>query len=372
MKVLIVSNPNSSHTLKWVTSLEENGVDVVLFAIHDIDPNIRKEYNETTIINAGVKNNYQNLSEVDFLKLIYLRSVWSLKNLISSFKPDILHAHYASSFGLLGALTGFHPLFISAWGTDILSFPQKSKLHRFIIKYNCRKANKILATSQFLAGETEKFTNKKVSVIPFGVDIVKFQQQKVNSLFADSDIVIGIVKKLEEVYGIEFLIKAFKIISKKYKNLSLKLLLVGAGVQEKYLKTLVQNLGLNDKILFTGYIPPSEVPRYHNMMDIEVYLSNYESFGVSVVEASACEKPVVVSNVGGLPEVVDDNKTGFIVLPGDPQRTADAIEKLILDKDLRIKFGKAGREKVERFYNWDKNINDMIRLYDRILNMNKN
>ncbi len=79
-----------------------------------------------------------------------------------------------------------------------------------------------------------------------------------------------------------------------------------------------------------------------------------ESFGVSVLESSACEKPVVVSKVGGLPEVVKDGITGIIVEPHNIQATAVAIEKLVLDVNLRKQFGKQGREMVKGKYDWDK------------------
>jgi len=97
--------------------------------------------------------------------------------------------------------------------------------------------------------------------------------------------------------------------------------------------------------VFTGKVNYGEVPKYHNMLTISVFPSIFESesFGVSILEASACEKPVVVSNVGGLPEVVDDQKTGFIVPPKDPEKLAEAIEKLILNESLRLQIGKAGR-----------------------------
>ena len=82
---------------------------------------------------------------------------------------------------------------------------------------------------------------------------------------------------------------------------------------ENKLKKLVTSLQLEQLVTFYGKIPYEEIPYYHNLMDIEVYLSVEESFGVSILEASACERPVVVSNIGGLTEVVENGKTGIIV-----------------------------------------------------------
>jgi glycosyltransferase involved in cell wall biosynthesis len=92
-----------------------------------------------------------------------------------------------------------------------------------------------------------------------------------------------------------------------------------------------------------------------------------ESFGVAVVEASACEIPVVVSDVGGLPEVVENNISGFIVKSRDPEAAAIAIEKLILSKSLRLKMGNAGRERVLQNYNWTNNVTLVIEIYNSLI-----
>ena len=102
------------------------------------------------------------------------------------------------------------------------------------------------------------------------------------------------------------------------------------------------------------------------MLDIYVAVSIKESFGVAVLEASACSKPVVVSNVGGLPEIVEDGITGFIVEKENPEVLAEALEKLILDIDLRIQMGKNGRNKVINEYNWKDSVAAMISIYESI------
>ncbi len=370
MKILLLADPSSSHTIKWANALFEKGMDVSLFGLSGYDSSL---YHPGIKINSfntpvSIKNKFAG----NFLKLVYLLKINALRKIIKSFKPDIINSHYVSSYGFLGALSGFHPFVISVWGTDVYIFPNVSFIHKKNIKFSLSKADCIVSTSNAMAIETAAFTDKEIQVVPFGVDINKMKPHKVVSKFSENDIVLGIVKRLEQEYGIEYLMKAFSIMVKKHTDLSLKLLIVGGGSMEKSLKNYAVELKIEALTIFTGMIAHNEVSNYHNMMDIEVYLSNYESFGVSVVEASACEKPVVVSNVGGLPEVVDDNKTGFIVLPRDPQKAADAFEKLILDKDLRKKFGKAGREKVEKIYNCNNNVDDMIRLYYRISNMNEN
>ena len=118
----------------------------------------------------------------------------------------------------------------------------------------------------------------------------------------------------------------------------------------------------------TGFVPYNEIPKYHNMLDIYVSVSteDSESFGVAILEASACEKPVIVSNVGGLPEVVKNEKTGFIIEKENPSELANILEILINNEKMRREFGKNGREMVLREYDWEKSLNKMISVYDSI------
>jgi glycosyltransferase involved in cell wall biosynthesis len=99
------------------------------------------------------------------------------------------------------------------------------------------------------------------------------------------------------------------------------------------------------------------------MLDIFVAVSQEESFGVAVLEASACEKPVVVSNVGGLPEVVTDKETGFLVEKNNPAAIAEALEKLLLNPELRTIFGRNGRAKVLKEYQWEDSVRKMLSVY---------
>jgi len=362
MKLLLLADPASSHTIKWANSLSQEGHSVFLFGLSDYnsalyDASVKIQ----TLASAGSLKQHSNGA---FSKLYYLACMSRLAKIIKEFNPDLLHAHYATSYGLIGALTGFHPYIVSVWGTDILKFPGKSLLHRKIVEYNLGKADRVLATSKYLAEAASLYCTKKIDVTPFGVDTNSFIPQKTEGIFDKDDLVIGTVKTMEDVYGIGNLIHAFKTVKNQNPGVKLKLLLVGGGSQIENYKKLAASLGITGDVTFTSYVEHTRISEYHNMMDVEVYLSEYESFGVSVLEASACEKPVVVNEVGGLKEVVDNNLTGIFVKPGSIQNTADAITKLIRDKFLREEFGKNGRKKVTSGFSWSVSVQKMIEIYN--------
>ncbi|GLI52413.1 glycosyltransferase [Thermodesulfovibrio yellowstonii] len=366
MKILMLADPNSPHTIKWVTSLAKRDIDIMLIGLGDLKVKSYEPYPNIKVEMIGAKVTRE---EGSLKKISYLKSIPFIRKEIKKFKPDIVHSHYASSYGLLGVLSGFHPFIASVWGSDVYSFPDKSIFHRKILEYVLKKADVICSTSHTMAKRTRLFIqkDKNINVVPFGVDVNVFKPMKVKSLFNENDIVIGTVKTLEKKYGIEYLIKAFKILSDKYPELPLKLLIVGGGSLEEDLKKLAKDLGIWNKTIFTGKVPFEDVPIYHNMLSVSVSVSESESFGVAVVEAMACGKPVVVSNVGGLPEVVENGKTGFIVPPKNPEKTAEAIEKFLLDKTLIEKMGKFARDRVINLYNWDKCVDKMIKIYEEAI-----
>lgn len=363
MRLLLLADPNSPHTIKWATAMAQNGADVLVFGLGNLTVDSYYSFESIRIVtmddtvsrNGGV-----------FRKLKYLRALSRVKKLIAEFKPHIVHAHYATSYGLLGALSGFQPLVTSVWGSDVFSFPGRSALHALVLKLNLRKASRILSTSNAMAIETKRYIDAPIEVTPFGIDLASFRAEPATTPFSVGDIVVGTVKTLEDTYGIEYLIRAFQQVRLRQPQLPLKLLIVGGGSLEHSLKQLATELELRDSVVFIGQVPYQDVPRYQNMMSISVFVSKNESFGVAVIEAGACEKPVVVSNVGGLPEVVEDGVTGIVVPPQDVAATSDAIEKLALNAVMRSRMGHAGRERVTRLYDWDANVAQMVNIYREV------
>ncbi|MGB8317218.1 MAG: glycosyltransferase, partial [Ignavibacteriaceae bacterium] len=352
MKVLILADAGSAHTIKWVNALLEKGLDIYLFSLREFNIEDYPPNNKLCISTLHINKNIFNKIEGSIYKFIYLKALPAVKKIIRDYKPEIVHAHYASSYGIIGALTGFHPYFVSVWGSDIYLVPQKNIIYKKLIEYTLRKADRISSTSGVMTKQINKFTNKTIEIIPFGIDITKFKSSPKMLYYSPDEIVIGTIKTLEEKYGIRYLIEAFKKVKDRHPELQIKLLIVGSGTIENILKKIVEDLNLSDYTLFTGFISPDEVPVYQNLIDIYVALSLEESFGVAVLEASACGKPVIVSNVGGLPEVVENKVTGFVVEKENPEAAAEAIEKLLLEPGLRKKMGQNGRKRVEQLYNW--------------------
>ena len=195
MKILILGDPGSAHVIKWVKYLCNKSINIYLFGLNEFE---EKEY--LGIENLKIKSLNMNgeifkKQDGNFTKLNYLKAFPTIKKIIQEFKPDIMHAHYASSYGLLGALSGFHPYILSVYGSDVFNFPNRNFLTKYLFRFNLRRADKILSTSRIMAKEIRIYTEKEIEVTPFGIDIDFFKPLKVENIFNKDDIVIGTIKR---------------------------------------------------------------------------------------------------------------------------------------------------------------------------------
>jgi L-malate glycosyltransferase len=353
-RIVYLASASNIHTKRWVRHFTQKGFQISILSLHNSDLD--------TTHSVYCLNNQPGLFG-------WLFRIYEARQLIKKIDPLFVHAHYAGSYGLIGALAGFRPLLLSVWGSDVFEFPRLSKLRNLIVRYNFFKANIICSTSHIMALEIGKYSKKIVVVTPFGIDCEEYKPMKSKNR-NKSKIIIGTVKKLEHHYGIELLIQAFALLIKKQPNISLELRIVGDGPLRGDLEHQSHDLGVNSMVSFLGRISQDQVPKYLNDFDVFAALSINESFGVAVLEASACGLPVVVSDAGGLPEVVDDHKTGFVLPVGDVYQAADALEALVLNPELRERMGKAGRSFVLTHYEWRHTARIMEEVYSATLTRN--
>lgn len=362
-RILLLADINSVHTQRWAIGLAKKGFSIGIFSLNGTT---NRWFDSHEAIECVYMPDSATGSGSLFSKLSYLAQLPLLLMKIRSFKPDIVHAHYASSYGLLGALSGFRPFIISAWGTDVMRFPQKNGLCSEIIKFSLRRADMICATSHTLENSIQRLVNKKVEVVPFGVDMKEFRPG--DRPEEKEEFRIGCVKSLEKIYNISSLIIAFSYLLQKYGSKNLKLDIVGDGSERQNLEELAERLQLADAVTFRGSIRHSEIPSTLNTFDVFVNLSEYESFGVSVVEAMACQTPVVVSTAEGLREVVAGGDCGNMAEPFNIGQIVYAIESYLTDETQRRAVTGNAFHRVQRHYNWENNLEQMVGLYGRFTN----
>jgi len=238
-----------------------------------------------------------------------------------------------------------------------------------------RAADKILVSSfdyarhsklkRYLAKFSEKFVE-----IPLGVDTERFYPQPKDTgllekyeIKPDEKIIlfVGGLDRAHWFKGIEVLLRA--VANLQFSISNFQLIIIGGGdLRPKYEK-MAEDLGIGEKVIFAGKVPDDDLPKYYNLADIFVLpsISRSEAFGLVVLEAMACAKPVIVSDLPGPRTLVSDN--GLKVKIGDVNHLSDRLLMLLRNKELAQKFGANGREKVLEQYNWPKVVEKLVKVY---------
>jgi len=345
-RIVIFSWSDSVHVMRWVTGLTERGYDIKVVSL---DREIPPGMNAAILPRRG--------------RFSYFTQASKAAAEARRFGPDLVHVHYAAGFGVWGRRAGIKPLVVSVWGSDLFQFPSNFA-NRIIIRRNLNAATHITATSRMLSDLVLKLapgTQDRISLIPFGVSI----PTEITPMPPVNPLKICFIKSHRPIYGIDVLIRAVATVRESFPDVQLNL--AGDGPITAELQTLVTNMNLTDTVRFVGRVDHQQIQSFvaeHHLMAMP---SHMESFGVAALDAAAVARPVVATNVGGIPEVVDDGRTGILVPPGDPKRLAEAIIKLGSDVDLINNMGQAGLRMVKDRFAWNKSLDMMAELYERLI-----
>ncbi len=363
-KICIFGDASNIHLKRWIDALKNRNFDVAVIS-----------YRSSTLQDVPLYDiSYPELRRFEkiesFVRILRgIKMFFLLRKILNYLKPDIIHIHYLINTPLVFAFWKTKNIVLSVWGNDIVTDSRRESFFKIWYKKTLlRWAGAITATTIFLAEQTKKYVDRNISIIPFGVDTSKFNGLRHSS----TDYVnITFIKHLEEKYGAKYLLEAIPLILEKNKNI--RVFIAGTGSQELFLKNLTSKLLIEEYVVFLGRLEHEEVVDLLRKTHIFVMPSVWESesFGVSAIEASAMEIPVVASNLPGVREAVIDGVTGILVPPRDPQAIADACLTLINDESLRKEMGKAGRIFVKENFEWEMCVNKMINLYQRVLSNEK-
>jgi len=277
---------------------------------------------------------------------------------------DLIHVHYAIPHAYAAYMAQKMlkmnniklPIITTLHGTDI-TLVGKHPFYKNAVKFSIEKSNIVTSVSESLKNDTHEFfeTKKKIEVIPNFVDIRKFDVQLNLCNQSDKITTITHVSNFRPVKNIRSLIKIFSKISQNYEC---KFNLIGEGPELDVAKSMSEELKIKN-IYFLGNTNEVEKELCHS--DIFVLPSKAESFGLAALEAMASKNAIVSSNVGGLPELNLNNKTGFTCEYSDINQFVLSIEKLLKDDDLLESFKTNAYNEAKKF-----DINNVVPLYEEI------
>jgi len=311
---------------------------------------------------------------LDEKKCNSFRLFLKVRRVLSKHRVQVLHTHrYKENLigGVAALFSGVPYLVKTVHGLDE-SFSGikkiKANLYNFLDRWTTRFLfDKIIAVSSHMAERAEKELHAApVACIHNGVDLQKIKvnkskiEVKRNLGIEGNSPLIGTAGRLVPVKGLDFLLKAAKIMQKKFPRL--KVLIIGEGPERKNLESAASKLGINSQLIFTG-----EREDVHDLiyaMDLFVLPSLSEGIPMVLLEALALEVPVVVSAVGGIPEVITHQFTGFLVSPKKEQALANACLHLLENKALANAVALKGKEIVKTKFSAEIMAQKVFRLYE--------
>ena len=350
LRLLLAGDAGSTHIETLVGALSLRGISIEI--VSGRDPRSSIDVPVHVVSGTGPKT------------IRVLAMMRAVRQLASNGKFDLVHAHYASSYGLAAAMAGFRPLVVSVWGSDVLAKHARRLPRAPVLRWTLRRATVVGATSDALASAARMFAPKaSICVTPFGVDVQRFAPSAEPPC---PPFIVVAARPLVLNSGIDVLLRAFQQVTRDMREAYL--LIAGVGPDRDDLRRLAHGLGLDASVRFLGLVPHEEMPALLAGSHVAVLPSvGHEGYGVAAVEASASARPVIASRLDGLAEVVSHGATGLLVRPGDADALASSILLLARTPDLRRSMGQAGHRMVEDAFTIERSVDRIADMYDSAL-----
>jgi glycosyltransferase involved in cell wall biosynthesis len=311
------------------------------------------------------------------------RSACSVADVLRDVRPDIVHMH-----GNKAAVVGWmasHMRTIKHMVTTVHNFPSNlnpsSRYYPIAQRANrviLNRADHLIAVSTELRRCLEDEVgvgSSKITVIPNGIDPAHWEVFRGNGSvevkntlgLSEDAILLGTVGRLVPFKGHSILLQSIAMIAENHPNVYL--LIIGDGPLRRDLETEAVELGISERIKFLGFV--DEPGRYMAALDIFVLPSIKEPFGIVLLEAMALGLPVVSTNGGGVPDIVEDGISGLLARPGDAESLAKAVERMLADRDLRETFAQTGLQLVNKNFTIKSMADKTFAAYSNLLTGNK-
>ena len=235
------------------------------------------------------------------------------------------------------------------------------------------ESTEVIVNSNYMKSELQRLFGlpfEKINVDPNGVNTSAFTGVERDYEFRrryamDNEKIILFMGRLVYEKGVQYLISAMPKILSRYHDA--KLVIAGKGGMMNELREQVRALGIENKVYFAGYLNGKDVQKMYKAADISVFPSTYEPFGIVALEAMLAENPIVVSDIGGLNEIVQHRENGMKSYAGNPNSIADSILELLFDYQLGANIVKKAKQKVKNDYNWNKIAQDTHFTYQKAI-----
>jgi len=296
-------------------------------------------------------------------------------HIVRKIRPDLVHAHYLSHFGIVGGLlsrtTGFHPLVLTAWGSDVLM--QSAGRRRQLVGGALREADCVTCDSAHMVARLVALGAAlgSVRIVNFGVDTELFRPRGpaldsgLGPRLGSGPVVISL-RNLKPVYDVATLVRSVPQVAARFPDVIF--LIAGDGGESAMLRALTACLGVSRHVRFLGRLASDTLPGYLKCADVYVSTSRSDAgIAASTAEAMSCGLPVVVTDFGDNASWVKNGETGYLFPCGDENALAQRLIVLLRDANLRRTLGANGRREIVERNSYQYEMQKMERIYEDLL-----
>lgn len=370
MRVLYFSRDYSPHDYRFLSSLAGNGHQVYYLRLEQSSRRL-----EGRPLSPKIEELQWTGGKAARGWLDYPRLAADLKRMIRAIKPDVVHAGPIQRVAFVAALTSFRPLVSMSWGSDMLKEAGLNDWMRWVTRYTLRRSAVLVGDCQAVRQRAADFgyPAERVVLFPWGVDLERFRPGGDGGLrerlgWQDAFVLLSL-RAWEPLYGVDVIVKGFIQAARHLPEL--RLLLLGGGSQAELLHGLIRDAGLSERVYFGGQADNPGLPPFYRAADLYVSASHSDGSSVSLMEALACGKPALVSDIPGNREWVVPEKHGWLFRDGDEQALAGGIVKAAGQPELLAEMGRRARELAEERADWRKNYLCLEQAYDMAVALEK-
>jgi L-malate glycosyltransferase len=294
-----------------------------------------------------------------------LGSLWKV---IRRFKPDIIHAGPLQTSAFLVALLGFPHLVSASWGYDLLIDAERSSLWRWITRFTLQRSAAFLgdcATIRQRAIDLGMYPERIVT-FPWGVDLAHFNPGSAAELrthfgWGEPAFILLSTRGWAPIYGVEELARGFVQATRQIPEL--RLVMLGNGPQAALLRKIFIDGGVLERVRFPGQVKLADLPAYYQSADLYVSASHSDGSSISLLEALACGRPALVSDIPGNREWITPGEQGWWFQEGDPDSLAQSLVKAYESRSSLPEMGQQARLTATARANWQANFPKLLDLY---------
>lgn len=324
MNICYLANASSVHSQQWAKFFTQRGHEVHTISF------VNNTYIHGRLHYIKPIGKYDAIRGGNYFVILNLLQI---KRLVNTLQPDLLHAHYVTSYGFLGALTYYSPFVITVHGSDILLDLNRNPLFHITTGFALRQATLVNSVSPQI---TEKLNTlgvrqEKIIELQYGVDVNLFKPKEHKKNPSEKFKIIS-TRKLNPIYNLNLLIDAIPFLTKKIHNIEVCIL--GGGPERERLEQKVKNIGISQYVKFLGQLPNNQVVNHLRASDIYVSTSKSDGTSISLLEAMGCGIFPIVTDIPANREWVNNGVNGYLVPTDNPAILSDKIYEAFLNKDL--------------------------------------